>query len=124
MAGPFNWEKYFPRPQKNTLAQRLHGRWFLLPEVIAYNPSLVPTERVPRKWDDCLHPYWKGKFAMDVVLLALVSLYPAWGEQRILQFAKRIKEAIQLAARHHQGLNHDCGGRVRDGLRHLLRFGR
>ena len=62
------------------------------PRVIAYNPSLVPPERVPRKWDDCLHPYWKGKFAMDVRPAALVSLYPAWGEQRILQFAKRIKE--------------------------------
>ena len=93
LAGPFNWEKYFPKTPKEHVSPNgyMAGGSFY-PRVIAYNPSLVPPERVPRKWDDCLHPYWKGKFAMDVRPTALVSLYPAWGEQRILQFAKRIKE--------------------------------
>src|SRR5574341_73847 len=93
LAGPFNWEHFFPKTPKEHVSPTgyLAGGSFY-PRVIAYNPSLVPRERVPRKWDDCLDPYWKGKLAMDVRPAALVSLDPAWGEQRILQFAKRIKE--------------------------------
>lgn len=93
LAGPFNWQHYFPKTPKEHVSPNgyLTGGSFY-PRVIAYNPSLVPRERVPRKWDDCLDPYWKGKLVMDMRPAALVSLYPAWGEQRILQFAKRIKE--------------------------------
>lgn len=93
LAGPFNWERFFPKTPKEHVSPNgyLAGGSFY-PRVIAYNPGLVPQERVPRKWNDCLDSYWKGKFAMDVRPATLVSLYPAWGEQRILQFAKRIKE--------------------------------
>src|ERR1043166_513278 len=34
--------------------------------VLGYNPKLVAAADVPKKWDDLLHPRWKGdKFALD-----------------------------------------------------------
>ena len=34
--------------------------------VLGYNPTIVAAADVPRKWDDLLHPRWKGnKFALD-----------------------------------------------------------
>jgi iron(III) transport system substrate-binding protein len=93
LAGPFEWSRLFPGTPKEHVSPSgyLVGGSFY-PRVIAYNPALVPPERVPKKWEDCLDPYWKGKFVVDVRPATLLALYPAWGEQRILEYAKRLKE--------------------------------
>lgn len=93
LIGPVEWQRFFPQTPKNHISPHgyLVGGSFY-PRVIAYNPTLVPPERVPRKWDDCLDPYWKGKFVMDMRPATLLALYPRWGEQRVLEYAKKIKE--------------------------------
>jgi hypothetical protein len=32
---------------------------------IAYNKNMVPAEKAPKGWDDCLNPMWKGKIVYD-----------------------------------------------------------
>jgi iron(III) transport system substrate-binding protein len=32
---------------------------------IAYNKNLVPPDKAPKKWEDCLNPMWRGKFFYD-----------------------------------------------------------
>jgi ABC-type Fe3+ transport system substrate-binding protein len=33
--------------------------------VLGYNPQLVPRANAPRDWNDIIHPWWKGKIALD-----------------------------------------------------------
>src|SRR5215468_10488214 len=44
------------------------GYWttvYTNPYVVAYNPRLVSKETVPRRYEDLLHPMWKGKMMME-----------------------------------------------------------
>ena len=93
LAGPFEWGRFFSNTPKEHMSPNgyLAGGSFY-PRVLAYNPTLVPPERVPRRWEDCLDPYWKGKFVVDVRPATWVALYPAWGEQRVLEYVRRLKE--------------------------------
>lgn len=93
LLGPLEWKRFFPKIPKENMEPTgyLSGGSFY-PYAIAYNPTLVPPERVPRKWEDCLDPYWKGKFVVDVRPETFLTLYHAWGEQRILEYAKKLKE--------------------------------
>jgi ABC-type Fe3+ transport system substrate-binding protein len=93
LAGPIDWTKFFPKTPKEHMSPQgyLAGGSFY-PRVIAYNPTLVPPDRVPRKWEDCLDPYWKGKLVVDVRPATWIALYPAWGEQKVLDFVKKLKE--------------------------------
>ncbi|HYI91230.1 MAG TPA: extracellular solute-binding protein, partial [Beijerinckiaceae bacterium] len=38
----------------------LHGE----PHVMAYNTELVPADQAPKRWEDLLHPRWKGKLVI------------------------------------------------------------
>ena len=60
--------------------------------VILYNSQLVPPEKAPSGWESCLDPQWKGKFTVDTKPLVLVRLVSRWGEEKLLQYAKRLKE--------------------------------
>ncbi len=60
--------------------------------VIAYNPTLVPKDKVPRKWDDCLDPYWKGKLVVLSRPRTFTGLAAGWGEEKTLAFARRLKD--------------------------------
>ena len=49
-------------------ALRPHGEWVgtrLNVFVQAYNTSLVKKEDLPKRWDDLLHPRWKGKLGIE-----------------------------------------------------------
>ena len=63
-----------------------------IPRVIAYNARSRPAERIPKTWQDCLDPYWKGKFMVHARAHPFVGLWPAWGEEKTIQFVKRLKE--------------------------------
>lgn len=59
-----NWRELLPRipkdaiaPGGGALAERTRIGGF------AYNTQLVPSDKVPRKMDDFLDPFWKGKLA-------------------------------------------------------------
>jgi iron(III) transport system substrate-binding protein len=60
--------------------------------VLVYNSKAVPAEKAPKGWDACLDPYFKGKFSVDTKPNVLAWLMPAWGEEKLLGFARRLKE--------------------------------
>lgn len=61
--------------------------------VIAYNRDLVPPAQVPKRWEDLLRPEFKGKkFAVDVRPTEIAELVPAWGLEKTVDFARKIKE--------------------------------
>jgi ABC-type Fe3+ transport system substrate-binding protein len=60
--------------------------------VILYNSKLVPSEKAPTGWESCIDPQWKGKLTVDTKPLVLVRLISRWGEEKLLAYAKRLKE--------------------------------
>lgn len=59
--------------------------------VLAYNTTLVPANKAPSNWDSCLDPQWKGKIAVDTRPNTLSWLVPTWGEEKVLDFARKLK---------------------------------
>jgi ABC-type Fe3+ transport system substrate-binding protein len=90
---PVEWRRLFPDVADVQLSPEGHfvAVGFNL-RIIAYNKTLVPPERVPTSWSDCLDPHWKGKFLVDTRPRFLSGLYKAWGEDRILKFAAQLKK--------------------------------
>jgi ABC-type Fe3+ transport system substrate-binding protein len=93
LAGPVQWRNIFPRIEEIQVSPDGYfvGVGFSA-HVIAYNPSLVPENRIPKKWEDCLDPYWKGKFAVDTRPKTFAGLSLEWGEEKTLQYVRRLKE--------------------------------
>lgn len=60
--------------------------------VIIYNTSLVPPDKAPKGWESCIDPQWKGKFSVDTKPNVLAWLVPRWGEERLYEFARKVKE--------------------------------
>ena len=62
--------------------------------VLGYNPKNVPAADVPEKWDDLLHPKWKGdKFALDrdnAVWYGGLALY--WGKEKADKFMRALAD--------------------------------
>ncbi len=59
--------------------------------VLAYNAKLVPADKAPKSWDSCLDPYFKNKFSVDTKPNILAWLSAAWGEEKLLSYAKQLK---------------------------------
>jgi hypothetical protein len=71
-------------------------------DAAAYNPRLLPAELVPRVWEDLLKPELRGKkFVMDVAPAAVFALTPAWGLEKVLDFARKIRGQSPVWARGH-----------------------
>lgn len=61
--------------------------------VTVYNKNLVSASQIPKTWEDLLRPEFKGrKFAVDIRPTEIAALAPAWGLEKTLDFARRIKE--------------------------------
>jgi len=93
LAGPFDWRVIFSSAPKDHFSPDGYfaaGAYGLKP--IAYNPNLVPRERIPRDWADCTDPYWKGRFVVDTSAKYVATLYPGWGEEKLIAWARRVKE--------------------------------
>ena len=59
----------------------------------SYNPELLSPDLVPTSWDDFLRPELKGrKFLVDIEPANLAILGVAWGEEKLLDFASKIKD--------------------------------
>jgi ABC-type Fe3+ transport system substrate-binding protein len=88
--GPFDWQGLFGvepmyiSPDKYMITAGSTVFCF------AYNPDLLPANRVPRKWEDVLDPYYKGKFVVVTRPQAFIGLYPHWGKQKTLDYAKAL----------------------------------
>lgn len=71
-------------------------------DVIAYNPRLLNRELIPKSWEDLLRPEHKGKkFVMDIEPAAIAALTPAWGLEKVLAFARKLREQEPIWARGH-----------------------
>lgn len=130
IAGPFDWVAIFGIRPVHVSPDRYFVTAGSSVYVIAYNPDLVPKERVPRSWEDCLDPYWRGKFVVDTRPSSFSSLYPAWGKERLLDYSRRLGEnkpifkrgqtevLAQIAAGEYPML---CGAYMSSALRLLSR---
>jgi ABC-type Fe3+ transport system substrate-binding protein len=93
LAGPFEWRKACFRKWRRAILARTDifaGVAFGF-HVFAYNPTLVPPERVPKKWEDCLDPYWKGRFVVDTRARIFANLSRAWGEAKTIDYVTKLK---------------------------------
>ena len=92
LAGPFEWRRLFPDITEAQISSDGHfvGVAYSL-RAFAYNPSLVPAERVPRDWSDCLHPYWKGKLIVDTRPNTFATLAMVWGEAKTLDYVTKLR---------------------------------
>jgi iron(III) transport system substrate-binding protein len=59
--------------------------------VMLYNTKVVPPENAPTGWDSCVDPKWKGKFYLDTKPNEIVWLLTSWGEDAVVEYAKKLK---------------------------------
>src|SRR5262245_1355953 len=60
---------------------------------IGYNRNLLPSDKVPNKWEDFLKPEFKGrKFLTDIRPYCLAALVPLMGEEWVTNYARKIKD--------------------------------
>ena len=90
LAGPFDWASLFGIRSVYISPDRYFVGAGASTDALVYNTKLVPPERVPRRWEDCLDPYWRGKFVVDSRGGSFVRLYPLWGKEKLLNFARRL----------------------------------
>lgn len=57
---------------------------------VAWNKELVPESEVPSSYEDLLDPKWKGQFLTNVETRHPAALGVVWGEERMLDFAKKL----------------------------------
>ncbi|MGH7772480.1 MAG: ABC transporter substrate-binding protein [Candidatus Binatia bacterium] len=92
LAGPVEWRKLFPKVKDVHFSP---DGYFVASGfskyVITYNPTLVPKDKVPKKWEDCLDPYWKGKLVVLTRPRTFTGLYAGWGEEKIVNYARALK---------------------------------
>ncbi len=92
LAGPVEWRKLFPKVKDVHFSP---DGYFVASGfskyVITYNPTLVAKDKVPKKWEDCLDPYWKGKLVVLTRPRTFTGLYAGWGEEKIVNYARALK---------------------------------
>ena len=60
--------------------------------ILVYNAARLGSEHPPTGWESCLDPKWTGKFTVDTKPNVLASLASRWGEEKLLDFARKLKE--------------------------------
>jgi iron(III) transport system substrate-binding protein len=106
---PIDWTKYYNIRTEMTDPDKLFIAYGGSVKVVAYNTNLVKKEDLPKTWDDLLDPKWKGKLVVDSRPKSFLHLMPAWGEQKVLDYLKKLadnkpqyrrgqSESIQLMA--------------------------
>lgn len=58
---------------------------------IVYNPKLVKAEQIPKTWEDCLAPHWKGKVIVQSRARSFTALWQHWGRERSLDYHKKLR---------------------------------
>lgn len=58
---------------------------------IVYNPKLVKPEHIPKSWEDCLLPHWKGRMIVQSRGRAFTALWQHWGREKSLAYHRRLK---------------------------------
>jgi ABC-type Fe3+ transport system substrate-binding protein len=90
LAGPFDWQALFGIRDTYISPDRYFVGAGASTDAIVYNTKQTPKERIPRSWEDCLDPFWRGKFIVDSRGGSFVRVYPLWGKEKLLDFARRL----------------------------------
>lgn len=89
---PVDWGKLFPKVNPMLVGPK---GYFIAAGIsryaIIYNTNMVAAADVPKTWEDCLDPKWKGKVAIYTRPRTFTGLWPGWGEARSLDFARRLR---------------------------------
>ena len=98
----------YSSPERDKVAPALRDKqgywtgvyWNL--EVLGYNTKLVPAGQVPTKWEDLLHPRWKGQIGLEEEDIQwYASLLHLMGEEKGKDFMRRLaKQQPQIRAGH------------------------
>jgi len=60
-------------------------------QIVAYHNKLLSADKVPNTWEDFLKPEFKGrKFVADIRPTEIAALVPAWGLEKVLDFARKL----------------------------------
>ena len=58
---------------------------------VAYNKNLIFPDKTPDTWEDYLKPEFRGKkFVADIRPTEIAALVPAWGLERVVDFARKL----------------------------------
>lgn len=90
------WVRYVS-PQLSAYPKELSdpaGRWsgfFLLPQIVIYNTTLVPSARAPKSYSDLLDPRWKNLISIpDSGVTWYHGMLQYWGAEKGRAFMKRL----------------------------------
>jgi iron(III) transport system substrate-binding protein len=72
--------------------------------VLVYNTKLISPDKAPKGWDACVDSEWKGKFSVDTKPNVFAWLVTTWGDDKLLSFARKVKENGALWGRGNQRL--------------------
>jgi len=88
-----DWKLLAPDlPAEARLLGDRFAAWYHLPNVLAYNTSLVRPDDLPKQWEDLLAPRWRGrKMVLDARGIGLEHLPFVWGKERAYDFVGRLK---------------------------------
>jgi iron(III) transport system substrate-binding protein len=90
LAGPFDWKGMFKIRDIFISPDQLLVAAGSSTDVILYNVKQVPKERIPHDWSDCLDPYWRGKFLVETRANTFSGLYPHWGKEKLVDYARKL----------------------------------
>jgi hypothetical protein len=60
--------------------------------IMAFNANRVGSQPAPSGWESCLDPKWQGQFTVDTKPNVLAELSPRWGEEKLLEYARKLKQ--------------------------------
>jgi len=92
LAGPFDWKVFFHIRENYISPDRYMVAAGSSVDVILYNSKLVAKEHIPRNWSDCLNPRWKGNFIVETRANTFSGLYPHWGKEKLVDYARKLAE--------------------------------
>lgn len=86
------WAKLFPNIKETLIGP--NGNFIAVSFSkygIVYNPKLVKGDDIPKGWEDCIDPKWKGKVAVMTRPRAYTALWSSWGKEKSLKFHRALK---------------------------------
>jgi iron(III) transport system substrate-binding protein len=98
----YDWVKSFENAgvtKNNILLDGYALSFFHLETPLIMNTNLVSKEAIPRSWEDVLNPRWRDKILLEQRAREWGYLAIRWSDERLREFAKKLKEQKPRFAR-------------------------